>query len=629
MRRLILSLAALLACMPPASHTHASGGVRTIALSGQRAPGTGEFFESFDSPVMNYFGRVAYSGRLTGDPSHDSGIWSDAQADALSLVIREDQDELSGRDSVAGVTRSGYIGFTQYTPTGGFAGLVSPTGEVSLFSNFGALAQDKSPILYALNDRGDMSISQFWFGNAHHVIRNGHPEIIVQAGDSIDGINGDFGSITGIEGAMNQSGDVVLRIHTDPFRDEAIIVFHADGTKRVVAVEGDTLSGDSGEPLVLQDFTQPTINTRGEVAFSTRDGWVSEGGGLGLRLVAQTFDNSIPGLDSFFLPLVGNFPAVSLNDRGQSAVSTRNGIVVDTPSETPRYLEITGASAPGTDVEFSGLSRVQPTMNVHGQLAFVGYLAGEGVDDTNIKGIWGTNHVGVLTKIVREGDVINLSDDEANHDLRTIAEIDFRTEFLEGSSNADGRPSAFNDRGQVAFGATFTDGTSGIFVSDAVAVLAGDYNDDGVVDGGDYAVWRNNLGAAAGTLPNDIDGDVIGDAQLATWRDNYGGTLLPEPVTILEGDYNNDGIVDGADYAVLREHLGQPAGTLPNDLTNQPIGQSQLAVWRATFGSSLAGIGSAVAPAPEPASLVTLMAGFLVAITRRRGRSVVSQDVVD
>ncbi|MEZ6072461.1 MAG: PEP-CTERM sorting domain-containing protein [Pirellulales bacterium] len=42
--------------------------------------------------------------------------------------------------------------------------------------------------------------------------------------------------------------------------------------------------------------------------------------------------------------------------------------------------------------------------------------------------------------------------------------------FELSSGNQDGRNSLFNDRGQVAFGATFTDGTSGIFVSNAVAV---------------------------------------------------------------------------------------------------------------------------------------------------------------
>ncbi len=73
--------------------------------------------------------------------------------------------------------------------------------------------------------------------------------------------------------------------------------------------------------------------------------------------------------------------------------------------------------------------------------------------------------------------------------------------------------------------------------------LPGDYNDDGIVDAGDYVVWRNNLGAPAGTLANDIDGGTIGAAQYQTWKSFYGastgGSLLvsaaivPEPSSLV------------------------------------------------------------------------------------------------
>jgi hypothetical protein len=72
-----------------------------------------------------------------------------------------------------------------------------------------------------------------------------------------------------------------------------------------------------------------------------------------------------------------------------------------------------------------------------------------------------------------------------------------------------------------------------------VRALPGDYNDDGVVDAADYAVWRNNVGAPAGTLLNDGDGGTIGQAHYDTWRANFGMSLpvpppanasIPEPV---------------------------------------------------------------------------------------------------
>jgi hypothetical protein len=60
-----------------------------------------------------------------------------------------------------------------------------------------------------------------------------------------------------------------------------------------------------------------------------------------------------------------------------------------------------------------------------------------------------------------------------------------------------------------------------------VTGLPGDYNNDGTVDAADYTVWRDNLGAAAGTLPNDPNSGAIGADQYATWRVNYGSAASP------------------------------------------------------------------------------------------------------
>lgn len=52
--------------------------------------------------------------------------------------------------------------------------------------------------------------------------------------------------------------------------------------------------------------------------------------------------------------------------------------------------------------------------------------------------------------------------------------------------------------------------------------IPGDYNDDGLVNAADYTVWRDNLGGAEGTLPNDPAGGTIGQAQYDIWAANYG-----------------------------------------------------------------------------------------------------------
>lgn len=59
----------------------------------------------------------------------------------------------------------------------------------------------------------------------------------------------------------------------------------------------------------------------------------------------------------------------------------------------------------------------------------------------------------------------------------------------------------------------------------APQLLFGDYNDDGMVDIADYTVWRNHLGSAT-ALPNDPTEGVDGD-DYTRWRDNFGAVGTP------------------------------------------------------------------------------------------------------
>jgi hypothetical protein len=52
-------------------------------------------------------------------------------------------------------------------------------------------------------------------------------------------------------------------------------------------------------------------------------------------------------------------------------------------------------------------------------------------------------------------------------------------------------------------------------------LLPGDYNDDNLVDAADYVVWRKNQGTM-NTLPNDPHGGTIDADQYNTWQTNFG-----------------------------------------------------------------------------------------------------------
>ena len=78
--------------------------------------------------------------------------------------------------------------------------------------------------------------------------------------------------------------------------------------------------------------------------------------------------------------------------------------------------------------------------------------------------------------------------------------------------------------------------------------------------------------------------------------------LLVDPLG-LPGDYNDDGIVNAADYAVWRDHLGQ-LFTMPGDTTPGSVDAEDYNVWRTNFGQALA--AAAVIPEPTFAPLLAV-----------------------
>jgi hypothetical protein len=130
-----------------------------------------------------------------------------------------------------------------------------------------------------------------------------------------------------------------------------------------------------------------------------------------------------------------------------------------------------GDSAPGTSssVQFSDLD--YPALNSAGQIAFRAGLTGSGVGSSNDRGIWATDVTGMLQLIALAGDQLEV----APGDFRTLSDINFSS----ASGNSDGRPSGFNNLGQLVYWARFTDGSQGVFVSSRVSNVQGDFSRDG------------------------------------------------------------------------------------------------------------------------------------------------------
>jgi hypothetical protein len=85
----------------------------------------------------------------------------------------------------------------------------------------------------------------------------------------------------------------------------------------------------------------------------------------------------------------------------------------------------------------------------------------------------------------------------------------------------------------------------------------------------------------------------------------------------LAGDYNDDGVVDAADYTVWRDTLGSTTDLRANgDNTGASVGkidQADYSVWVANFGQ----VTSGAASVPEPTAVALFMIGAFAIWIRR------------
>jgi hypothetical protein len=150
-----------------------------------------------------------------------------------------------------------------------------------------------------------------------------------------------------------------------------------------------------------------------------------------------------------------------------------------------------------------------------------------------------------------------------------------------------------------------------------------------LVDGEDAfndPLYFNASGYYGSTFSYDESPNYLGSTALLKQFDTYkvglyvdfaftSLTLEGAAVQGVPGDYNDNFVVDAADYTTWRDNLDGPAGVLPNDVDGGPIGQAQYDTWRANFGSAAGNAAKLDAIVPEPAA--HLLAIVAVLATRR------------
>jgi hypothetical protein len=160
-----------------------------------------------------------------------------------------------------------------------------------------------------------------------------------------------------------------------------------------------------------------------------------------------------------------------LNSKGQIAfVGRLSGDGVDLSNDTALWSDASGSLAliaregdlaPGTSGgrfhEIDGTL----ALNSGGQVAFGARLQGHSHAWPGPFGIWAQDKSGTLRLVALVGETVEVGPG----DFRSFSNVNF-----DCCAGGEEQNQYFNERGQVAFVARFTDGSEGIFVSDVATV---------------------------------------------------------------------------------------------------------------------------------------------------------------
>ena len=487
-----------------------SGSLALVAREGDAAPDAGGVvFDKFIASVINSAGEAAFMANLrtgaTGpvvDGSNDRGLWSQGSG-SLALVAREGDTAPGTGDALFDILN--------------FVPLIDPAGKITFLAKL--RSGTGSPTVDGSNDLGIWSE------------RMGSLALVLREGDIAPGAgNARFDRLSFLKtnggGQMAFMGN--LRLGTgspavDSSNDKGLWS-EDSGSLALLTREGNTAPGTGG--ATFNEFGIPALNTVGKTAFvgflniGTGSPAVDISNDLGiwsnhtgsLTLVVREGD-IMPGTgnarllrfnNSFVINAAGDiaFPGLLHTGTGSPAVDGSNNKGVWLKNESGLTLIARkGDIAPGTDNALFELFGT-PVINDAGETAFLGFLRpGTGnpaVDGSNDLGFWVADSLGVLRLVVREGDPLEV----APGDTRIISSLSAFVSNSAFSVGQDGNVTSVNN-GLLTFNASFTDGTSGVFVTPPD-------NEAPVADaGGPYVVIEGGTVVLDASASSDADGDTL------------------------------------------------------------------------------------------------------------------------
>ncbi len=408
-----------------------------VAQEGQAAVGTPSVFNGsfWPSPESGSGGEYAFVGDLESDvggvsASNDEGVWA-GSAGSLELLLRED-DPAPGFDPNAS---------ERCVPTadGSLADPATPIEAVDLLAvelaRDGTLAMEATiagcPTFPSIRD-------VIWRRDPGEL-----PRVVVMGSDPLPEPGRqiiDIDRIALSDGLAEDEGGGLL------------------GTRQSLPLAFVGEASESGGPrgrgaFVVTDTEIETLVFAGDSLPGTPAGAVVE------DVFNSGFTVADTGRAAFFVWLE-NAPAS--DDFGLFAAG----------GGSPAFaLAVAGAPAPGAP---GAVFSQPPQFTFHLEQAFDGDPCGTvaftmalregvgGVDASNDYGLWRSGPEGPVELIARKGDTLEV----APGDTRTVADLT----FAGAGGNSIGHAGGIGPDGEVAFWASFTDGSEGIFVTDPLVV---------------------------------------------------------------------------------------------------------------------------------------------------------------
>ncbi|MCH8840493.1 MAG: hypothetical protein IH831_07410 [Planctomycetes bacterium] len=564
-----------------AFYAPATAMVTTIALTDGDASGiSGGKFGVLSAGSVNEVGEIVFSAQLQQgfggvDPNNDTGIWL-FDGSAMTLLAREGAGNVPG---TAGGSFSAFHawGIDDAGSVGLRATLAEGTGDVTSSNKEGiwrytggvgaVVARTGPAVVPGVGDSGfEFLPSTLDMGRDGQIAHNGKlkPGGGVTTDDDAGLWTYDLqgGTLVARETITPAPGvtNGVFHIFLEPsVNDNQQLVFsssliigpggvepdnslgiwrYADTTGTLIARMGTGVVPDI-DSTTFDDLGDPVINGSGQVAFlsdltigSTVD--PNNNAGVWLytgttgALLARTGVGGVPELPGaeftdLYPPLLSDSGLALVKARlatGPGGVAADNDLGLWTFNEVDSNLVARTGSGGVPGVSGGSFSDFETlAINAQGLVAVKASLQlGGAVDPNNDEGLWLLSPSGSGILVAREGDPL------AAH---TIAGLS----FLGNSGGNDGRHPGWNDRGQLAFQANFTNGDSGLFL---FSTYAADFDLDGDVDSDDLT--HPTLGWEARY------GDVLDGNDFLTWQQQLGSgvgavssptTVIPEPGTLI------------------------------------------------------------------------------------------------